>query len=145
MTDSIRIAILFEYPSLNGGERSMLAVIDELSNQNSQFEFVAIAPPSGPLATALSHRKIDVVPFEQNETSTTRKAPELLKNELQTIVDRIQPGILHANSLAMGRLTGSIADRLSCCCLSHLRDIMRISKAAMATAQGNQISHLLRY
>ena len=137
MTDSIRIAILFEYPSLNGGERSMLAVIDELSSQDSQFQFVAVAPPSGPLAMALSQREIDVVPFELHQPNATRKAPELLQNELQSIVDRMQPGILHANSLAMGRLSGSIADRLSCRCSAHLRDIMRISKAAMADLNRN--------
>jgi glycosyltransferase involved in cell wall biosynthesis len=137
MPDSIRIAVLFEYPSLNGGERSMLAVIDELRNRNSRFEFVALAPPAGPLAVALSERAVSILSFEQHQPNGTRKAPNLLRTELLSMIERVHPRVLHSNSLAMGRLTGSTANRISCSCSSHLRDIMRISKAAMADLNRN--------
>ena len=58
---SHRIALLFEYSTLNGGERSMLAVLDALMPQSTGFDFVAIAPPEGRLADALRRRKIPVV------------------------------------------------------------------------------------
>ena len=37
-----RVALLFEYSTLNGGERSMLACLDWLRIPDSDIEFVAI-------------------------------------------------------------------------------------------------------
>lgn len=133
----MKVAVLFEYASLNGGEHSMLAVLDELQRTGSHFQFVAIAPPDGPLIEQLHQRKIETHAFTQHSPDGTRLPAGVVRNDLKSIVGQIEPHILHANSLSMGRLTGAIADGLNCHCTSHLRDILKISKAAMADLNRN--------
>lgn len=136
MSDQIRIAILFEYASLNGGEHSMLAALDELRT-TADFEFVAITPAEGPLVEQLRERGIESHTFAQRGSDGIRLSADDVRDQLKSIVNRIRPTILHANSLAMGRLTGSIAADLSCHCTSHLRDIIKVSKSAMADLNRN--------
>ena len=44
----LRVAILCEYPTLNGGERSMLACAERLAP--GEVELTFLVPPHGPLA-----------------------------------------------------------------------------------------------
>ena len=53
------ILLLCEYPTLNGGERSMLATLDGV--RAAGFTPVVMAPPAGPLADALAARRRRVV------------------------------------------------------------------------------------
>jgi glycosyltransferase involved in cell wall biosynthesis len=142
---NIHIALLFEYSSLNGGERSMLAVMDVLRASERQrpqtgstFQFTAIAPDDGPLAKALREREIDVQSFPFHDAAGQRRPAEDVATDLEELVARIQPDILHANSLAMSRLTGQVSERLTCTVTGHLRDIMKISKAAMTDLNRNR-------
>ena len=127
-TKPVRIALLFEYATLNGGERSMLACLDWLQTHTSDFEFVAIAPGEGRLAEALASLAIHVIPWTVTQGETV-------------LIDAIgiaEPMLLHANSLAMGRLTGRLADRLSVPTTAHVRDILNLSNAATADLNRNQ-------
>lgn len=130
-----RIALLFEYATLNGGERSMLACIDWLLHHEPQLEFVAIAPATGRLADALSARNIPVKTW--NESDSTGTAPENRELALLEALQQYQPQLLHANSLSMGRLTGRLAPRLSIPTSAHLRDILKLSRAAIADLNQN--------
>jgi glycosyltransferase involved in cell wall biosynthesis len=118
-----RVLLVCEYASLNGGERSILATLDQV--RGAGFELVAAAPPSGPLADAFRHRQVDVVPFQAGGDLATRR------DALREILQRLRPDLLHANSLAMGRLTGPVAQAAGVPSLTHLRDIVGLSRQAL--------------
>jgi glycosyltransferase involved in cell wall biosynthesis len=122
--------LLCEYPTLNGGERSMLATLDGVCAAG--LTPVVIAPPEGPLADALAARKIEVLPFSCWTPVGGRVPQNRLREQLAELLGRRQPALLHANSLAMGRLSGPVANELGLPSLSHLRDIVRLSAQALA-------------
>ena len=120
----MRIAILFEYPTLWGGERSMLAAIDALADR--QIEVVAIAPGGGDLAAALASRNIEHVTLQAFDETGTRRPREQVVPELAAAVRTIRPQLVHANSLSMSVLTGLLDDSVAR--VGHIRDIMKLSK-----------------
>jgi glycosyltransferase involved in cell wall biosynthesis len=124
------ILILCEYPTLNGGERSMLATLDRV--RAAGFSPAAMAPDDGPLAVELAARGIEVIPFQCRSADGTRVPQNRLREALAEVLCRRRPALLHANSLAMGRLSGPVARD---CCLpgvAHLRDIIGLSSQAVA-------------
>lgn len=130
---ALRVAILCEYPTLNGGERSMLACIDRLVGEDVRFTF--LAPGCGPLAAELQRRDVRHVPFDVRADG--EKLPR--RAVIDRLVNLCAEGfdLLHANSLAMGRLSGAAATRLSIPCTAHLRDILKLSPAATGDLNGN--------
>ena len=130
------IAILFEYPTLHGGERSMLLVLERLNR--SQFVPTALAPPSGPLASELATRHVRHVPLAIHRSDGSRLPREEVRHHITECIDQLAPDLAHANSLAMGRLLGSVAERTKVPCTSHLRDIIGLSRGAVADLNRNQ-------
>ncbi len=124
------LLILCEYPTLNGGERSMLATLDGI--RAGGFSPTVIAPPDGPLAAELASRGVELIPFQCRAADGTRIPQNLLRDELAEILRRRRPTLLHANSLAMGRLSGPVAADCGLPSVSHLRDIIRLSPQAVA-------------
>jgi glycosyltransferase involved in cell wall biosynthesis len=124
------ILILCEYPTLNGGERSMLATLDGV--RAAGFAPTVIAPPEGPLAVELASRGVELIPFQCRAADGTRIAQNRLRDELAEILRRRRPTLLHANSLAMGRLSGPVAADCKLPSIAHLRDIIRLSSQAVA-------------
>jgi len=123
------IFLLCEYPTLNGGERSMLATLDGL--HTAGFTPVVIAPPEGPLADELAARGVELLPFRCRvgqavpDSHVGQAVPDmpivrhsltydkdLLRGRLEQLLARRRPALLHANSLAMERLSGPAAARL---------------------------------
>lgn len=135
----IRIALIFEFGTLNGGERSMLAVLDELARSSSSYEFVALAPEHGPLAHALRQRGIRHIPLVLRDAAGVRLPRERVCEELRDAVRMAAADLIHANSLSMGRLTGAIADELQIPTTAHLRDILKLSGAAVADLNRNRM------
>ena len=129
-----RVAVLFEYPSLNGGEWSILTAAERLK---SAYEFVAFAPIDGPLGGALHGRGWNVLqsPLLGQRGERLPRAAGL--ERLVAAVERTGADLLHGNSLAMGRLTGAAAPRLSAPCTAHLRDIVGLSDSAVADLNRN--------
>ena len=128
------VLIVCEYATLSGGERSMLATLDLVSRAG--FNLAVAAPPDGPLAESLGARGIEVVPF----TIRARGAalPQARSRELLgEIIRRRQPAIVHANSLAMGRLAGPVAFESGLAGIAHLRDIVRLSAQAIRDLNRN--------
>ncbi|WP_437204364.1 glycosyltransferase family 4 protein [Planctomicrobium sp. SH664] len=128
-TAPLAIGLLFEYGSLNGGEFSMLAVLDNL--KALPLRVAAICPQNSPLASQLEQRGIP-----------HRPCPALLQGndpislaELRQFVHDHQVQLLHANSLAMGRKLGRLAPALPCPTTSHLRDIVKLSQPALQSLQ----------
>ncbi|HUT13833.1 MAG TPA: glycosyltransferase family 4 protein [Thermoguttaceae bacterium] len=123
------LLLLCEYPTLSGGERSMLATLDGV--RRGGFEPAVIGPGRGALAEALQGRGVEVVPFE---SFSVRPRPSLdrMREELARVLRRRRADLLHANSLSMGRLSGPVAAELGVPSLAHLRDIVRLSRQAAA-------------
>lgn len=121
----MHVAVLFEYPTLHGGERSLLAVIDELRRQGRAVQFSAVAPATGPLAAALAARGIPHRPWSV-------RADQLAgRTSLLQIVEELHPDLVHANSLSMARVLGRIHENLNRPATGHLRDIVGLSAAAI--------------
>ena len=122
-----RVLVLCEHASLNGGERSLLAVVDRLSEMG--FSLQIAAPPEGPLAAAIRGTAAELVPLDWNVEDPQRR-PELRRERLRACLRQQKPDLLHANSLAMSRLSGPVAKSLELPSVGHLRDMMRLSRAA---------------
>jgi len=121
--------LLFEYPILAGGERSMLSTLDGIRRRG--FEPAVIGPAKGPLAEALYRRGVEVLPFE-SFSAIRRPSLGRMREELARLLRRRRPDLLHANSLSMGRLSGPVTAELGLPCLAHLRDIVKLSRRAVA-------------
>ena len=131
-----RIAILFEYPTLNGGERSMLQVLERVDR--TEFDIVAIAPAEGRLADELSRLSCEHMELELRDECGQRLPRTEVCERLSGTIKHVSPALVHANSLAMGRLTGAIAD-YGTHSLTHLRDIIGLSRAAVAELNRNRL------
>jgi glycosyltransferase involved in cell wall biosynthesis len=125
-----RAALLFEFPSLHGGERSLLALVEPLRARD--WSLTALAPPTGPLAGALAASGIAHVPFAVRDAAGHRRPRPELHDELHAHLQDLAPDLLHANSLAMGILSGTLGERLPVPSTAHLRDIVRLSPAQVA-------------
>lgn len=126
----MRVAWLFEYPTLHGGERSLLATLPYL--RAAGFEIVALAPPAGALAERLQAEGVPLIAFEVCDGEGRRRSQSQLREQLADLLAASQAELLHANSLAMGRLSGPVAAELGLPSISHLRDIIKLSAAAVA-------------
>jgi len=119
------VLLLLEFSALNGGERSLLAVLDGL--QRSGYRMSAAAPHRGPLADELTARGVDVIPFDVRASGGQR----LSQTALREIVASRSPHLVHANSVAMGRLSGPVVSELGVPSVAHLRDMMSLSATAL--------------
>ncbi len=141
-----RIALLLEYPTLNGGERSMLQTLELLDSR--EFEIMALAPTAGRLAEALRVTSIEHVPFDLRDDADVRLPRDQVFAKLVELIRRQAPDLLHANSLSMGRITGAMAEQLAIPCVAHLRDIIGLSRAAISDLNRNHtliaVSHATR-
>ncbi|MEX0713156.1 MAG: glycosyltransferase family 4 protein [Pirellulales bacterium] len=120
------VVLLCEHATLNGGERSALAALPGL--QAEGFEIVALAPPSGPLASALTQQGVEVIGFEAGSHAGSRSWRSVLRQRLVHLLGARRPALVHANSLSMARLAGPVAAELGLPSLAHLRDIVRLSR-----------------
>ncbi|MEE8452862.1 MAG: glycosyltransferase family 4 protein [Thermoguttaceae bacterium] len=124
------VLLLCEYATLNGGEQSMLATLDGV--REAGVTPSVLGPPRGPLADALHAKNIELLPFPSHDATGKRLSQQQHRDVLdRTLRDR-RPDLLHANSLAMGRLSGPVARALRLPSIAHLRDIIGISRQATA-------------
>ncbi|WP_145452474.1 glycosyltransferase family 4 protein [Gimesia panareensis] len=141
-----QIALLFEFGSLNGGEHSMLAMLKQLHGQS--IEFTAFCPADSPLHQRLSSLEIPCHPVHFHDTHGQRLSREEVALQLLPVLQANSFDLLHANSLSMSRLTGALADQLPVRCSGHLRDIIKLSRAAIRDLNQNQrlfaVSHATR-
>jgi glycosyltransferase involved in cell wall biosynthesis len=131
-----RILLVFEFGTLNGGERSMLAVLPHFVG--SDLEFVALAPSVGPLGAELTALGIPVLPFDARDNTGERLPPPRLFEEIRSVAHRVRPDLIHGNSLSMGRLTGHLSVDLGVPSTAHLRDIVGLTKRAVDQLNANR-------
>lgn len=130
-----KVLLLFEYATLNGGEFSLLAMLEELGR--AEFEFVAAAPKSGMLAERLEQCGVRILPLTLTYTNGRKRSIEQINSHLLDLITRVSPDLVHSNSLSMGRMVGRIASQLQIPCTSHLRDIIGLSKTAISDLNQN--------
>lgn len=128
--------LVFEYPTLNGGERSLLAVLPHLVGMG--YEFLALAPAAGPIVTALNAIGVATIAFDLRDADGRRRPAEGILEDLHTAIRRVHPDRVHGNSLSMGRLTGTVAAQLPVVCTAHLRDIVGLSASAVVQLNANR-------
>ena len=135
-----RVSVLFEFSTLNGGERSLLSLADLV--RKAGVELIGLAPADGRLVEALAERGITHVPF------AVREQPDTLPQRLAKTLADIDADLLHANSLAMGRNSGRLAPLIDRPCTTHLRDILNLSTTAIEVLNAHQrliaVSHATR-
>lgn len=124
------VLLLCEFATLNGGERSMLSTLDGV--RAAGVDVAVAAPTDGLLADELRRRGIDVIGFCARDEQGRRQPQAGLRAELAAIICRRRPDLLHANSLAMGRLSGPVCRDAGLPSLAHLRDIINLSSQAVA-------------
>jgi glycosyltransferase involved in cell wall biosynthesis len=121
--------ILCEYPTLLGGERSMLATLPTVAAAG--FDVVVAAPPDGPLAAALAERGLCNVVWPTHDSARERFSLDRLRADLAGVVQLTQPELLHANSLSTSRISGPVAVECGVRSIGHLRDILKLSSQAI--------------
>ncbi|MCA8987907.1 MAG: glycosyltransferase family 4 protein [Planctomycetaceae bacterium] len=133
MTRSLpRLMIAMEFPSLLGGEQSLLAVARAL---RSRFEFLFAVPPGGALEEQLIRDRFRLVPFSWRDDQGKRKSDEELLAAWHSLLATEKPDLLHANSLTLARFFARHRDQFPIPITGHLRDQMRISKKAVEDLQ----------
>lgn len=122
-----KIALLFEYGTVSGGENSLLTLLPLLHTKG--ITFCAITPDeTGPLAEKIKALNVEWIPLANRDTTLAGRRESLarLLRPMQSSVT-----LFHANSLSMGRLAGPVTAELGIRSVAHLRDIIRLSRAAV--------------
>ncbi|MEX1223534.1 MAG: glycosyltransferase, partial [Pirellulales bacterium] len=131
---ALPVDVLFEYPALNGGERSWLALLAGLRDAGFQPRAIVPAFVGAPhaLAAELLHRDVSIRQLAYCEASGVRRPLASLRADLAGLLRDDRPALLHANSLATSRLSGPVCRELGIPSLGHLRDIIKLSAQAVA-------------
>ncbi|GAG17584.1 unnamed protein product, partial [marine sediment metagenome] len=129
------VLIICEYPTLNGGERSMLSTFSAI--QAAGYRIRVAAPAVGDLADELRRRQVEHVPLELVGADGIRKDQAAARETIAELLSAAQPGLVHANSLSMGRLIGPVVASHNIPSVAHIRDIVRLSKQAMDDVNQN--------
>ena len=112
-----RLLILCEYPTLLGGERSMLSTLRAVTDAG--FDAVVAAPVAGALADEVRDRGLPLVDWSE-------------RDELPSLITRVRPDLVHANSLSTTRQVGPVVNEAGVRSLGYLRDIVKLSRQAVA-------------
>jgi glycosyltransferase involved in cell wall biosynthesis len=128
--------LAFEFATLNGGERSIQAILPQMVG--TEFEFVALAPTAGLLTRSFEEIGVPAVPFDVRDADAQRRPAEAILQDLHAAIRRVRPDLVHGNSLSMGRLTGTVAAQSAAVCTAHLRDIVRLSGTAVEQLNANR-------
>ncbi len=125
-----RLLILCEYPTLLGGERSMLATLPAVAAAG--FEILIAAPSSGPLAEELQTCDITRVDWPTHDDNGHRFPLDQLRADLGNIIQQTRPDILHANTLSTARISGPVISECKTPSIGHLRDIIKLQPQSIA-------------
>lgn len=132
----MRVLVLCEYASLNGGERSFLEAARRITA--SDIELTVAAPATGPLAAALHqfglrHQHLDLI-----DPQGIRYPRADIRQQIADCITRSHAELVHANSVSMSRLSGPVAEEMGVPSIGHLRDIIRLSRASIEDLNRHQ-------
>ena len=118
----IRVAYLCEFPTLLGGERSLLVFLEHA--QTAGIEPVVVAPGPGPLSRALEESRIERIDWPPGGRHGAEGLAPLFRARGIHIV--------HANSLMTADAAHVLSGELLVPGVTHVRDIMSLSPARRA-------------
>jgi glycosyltransferase involved in cell wall biosynthesis len=124
-----RLLILCEYPTLLGGERSMLSTLPAIAADG--FDILVAAPQHGPLADELGTRGITQLSWATHDELGKRRPLDRLREDLANLVHHARPNLIHANSLSTARISGPVAAKHDVPSIGHLRDILKLAAQAV--------------
>lgn len=137
-----RIAVLVEYPTVHGGENSMLAALKHLLDSNRQrpaFDFCVMGPAAGAMADRVASLGIPFVELNLFDAEGRRLPRDRSVVHVLEAVKKSGVHLIHGNSLSMGRLLGAASRQdSSLLATAHLRDIMKLSHAAIVDLNANR-------
>lgn len=113
----------------------MLAMLKALGQDD--LEIVVAAPIDGRFRPRINNIGIPVIPLQLRDNEGNKRPDVQIHTHLIQIVNQVVPDLVHANSLSMGRMIGRIAPQLPIPCTTHLRDIIKLSKAAIRDLNQN--------
>jgi glycosyltransferase involved in cell wall biosynthesis len=125
-----RLLLLCEYPTLLGGERSMLSTLPAV--RAAGFEVVVAAPAGGPLEDALRDCGVQRVDWCVAAGDGVRRPLAELRDDLSRLIEQVRPELVHANSLSMARVSGPVAAAAGMPNIGHLRDIVKLSEQVIS-------------
>lgn len=124
-----RVLVFAEYGVRNGAENSWLSLARVL--KTSDWEFIVATPDGTEFATAVS-KDFQLAPLRFHDSDDQRKNQEDIRLEMAQLIASVEPDIVHCNSLSTSRLCGPVTNELSVPAVGHLRDILKLSKKAVA-------------
>lgn len=113
------MAYLCEFPTLLGGERSLLTFLAH--RKRASVSPVVVAPPQGPLADVLSERGYPHVVWPDGGLTACATVAEALASR--------DVDVIHANSLMTADAAVALGRLLNRPAAAHVRDIMKLSAA----------------
>jgi glycosyltransferase involved in cell wall biosynthesis len=142
----LRSLVFCEHASLNGGERSLLAVADRLCELGVDLRIAV--PSAGPLSEAVRRTRAVCVPWTLSSPSPHRPPDPDRNAQLKALIQEHSPSVVHANNLVTSRWLGPVARDIGVPSLGHLRDIMGVSRAAVLALNAHTrllaVSHAVR-
>lgn len=127
--------IVAEFGALNGGERSLLAMLPQLSEHG--WRFGALVPPDSPFDARLQAFGIPTHPFLLFDQNGDRKSQTGIRDQIRDAIRQLKPNLVHSNSLAASRLAGPVCQALGVPGIGYLRDIVKLSRQAVADLDRN--------
>lgn len=124
-----RLLILCEFPTLLGGERSMLSTLPAVAADG--FDVHVAAPPDGPLAAALRERGVEQITWRTHDARGKRLPLDRIRGDLSELFRRVRPDLVHANSLSTSRISGPVPASCGLPSLGHVRDIIKLTQQAI--------------
>lgn len=124
----MKALLVSEYGALNGGEFSFLAALPAI--QDVGFELTAALPDQSGFADLLRKNGVTVEDFSFRDDESVRKPQAQIRSELETLIQSLQPNLVHANSLAASRILGPVTAASEAVGLGYLRDIIKLSRKA---------------
>jgi len=141
-----RLLILCEYPTLLGGERSMLATLPAI--RAAGFDVHVAAPAAGTLADALRRADVPHIPWRVHSADGARLPLDRLRADIAGFLRQDQPDLVHTNSLSMSRIAGPVVAQHRIASIGHLRDIVTLSRQAIDDVNAHRrliaVSHATR-
>ena len=133
------ILVFAEYGLRNGGENSLLAVVQAMRNE--PFRFVVACPDQTELAEYLDAMRIEHVTWNLIGADGVRRSQAEIREGIGQLIGRVKPDLIHCNSLSTSRLVGPISNQLGLPAIGYLRDIIKLSRQAISDI--NQLAKLV--
>ncbi len=122
----MKITYLCEYGSINGAEKSLLAMLRLLPE--TEYQPLVVTPNVGPFAAELDRLGLPRLSWPDRFAELTLGEK---RRHLERLLRDNPADLLHANSLSTGRLSGPVVQSLGITSVTHIRDIIRLNRTVI--------------